>query len=610
MTRSSHLPRAAAATVALVIVALYAPGLGRGFVSEDFLILRRLHDGGWRLAFEHFTGPWLGVTFVGFYRPLASALLDAQIALFGVRPAPLLGVQLLVHLLNTALVGRLLWRLGGRTGPAIAGAALFALHPLHPNAVLFVASFATLYAAAGVLTALLLHLRGRRLGATCALAAALLCYEQAAVAPALLLALDLLTPRAPQKLDARRLGALARHHAPYWLVLGVYLAVRRLALGASVGGYDGFRARLTPERWPELLRDLGHDLVLTVSPDVVPTVPAWLWIGGLGAVAATLIAGVAGVVRRHAAPPLRLAALGLTWTIVALAPFAFTGIVPGNGRYLYLSVAGSALVVVAAGRVLARGARRLGARHLGGRTLGARTLGARTLGARHLEAILPTVLALLFAVALAGLVRLHLDSSDTAARLQAALVDAPPGTLLVADRPEFLELAGRNAAQIVHWGLADAVRPPFVEPSRARMVLPLPDALGAPSLFHLARQLPDVRIVRWTGDSVVQVYEVAADLNEMPSRLVTHPNRPPEIAYRGNPARRHRLVLLTAGAPHVSAAPPPPTSGFVDVSIPTRWLDSMDRLYPGAPVWAWIEALDRDGRVVAASQIHAFSGVE
>ncbi len=65
-----------AALLAPILLFAYRAGLARDFTSEDFLILRRLGDGGfWQRAAESFTGPWLGASFVPFFRPFSSLLL-------------------------------------------------------------------------------------------------------------------------------------------------------------------------------------------------------------------------------------------------------------------------------------------------------------------------------------------------------------------------------------------------------------------------------------------------------------------------------------------------------------------------------------------------------
>src|SRR6185436_1087284 len=99
------------------------------------------------------------------------------------------------------------------TRAAVAGGALFALHPLHPNAVIFSASFATLFGAAFVFAALFAYLRYRDTGngrwwalALGAFACALLSYEAAAILPVWLAAADHLAVPGPPRPQLRRVA--------------------------------------------------------------------------------------------------------------------------------------------------------------------------------------------------------------------------------------------------------------------------------------------------------------------------------------------------------------------------------------------------------------------
>ncbi|MEL7059067.1 MAG: hypothetical protein AAGN46_03460, partial [Acidobacteriota bacterium] len=330
--------------LAIATAGIYAPGLARGFCSEDFLILRRLWERP-SLAWENFVGPWLDTSLVSFYRPLASLVLQAELTIFGAVAWPYLLVQLLAHVANVVIAWSILRRLLSDAWAARWGAIAFALHPLHPNAVSFIASFATVFAASAALVAVRWHLDGRPRAATAALVAGLLCYEQVAVLPAALLALDaaraLGGDRSIRRSAARR-SAVA-WHAAYWLAALSYLVLRRLALGASVGGYRSFQERLDPAAWLELTRGLGSGLQRLVWPQVAPE--PWPWIA-LGAALGVLIAAV--VARRAGGRGRRAWAMllaGLAWCALLLAPFAFVGIVPGNGRYAYLTSFGVALAV-------------------------------------------------------------------------------------------------------------------------------------------------------------------------------------------------------------------------------------------------------------------------
>ncbi len=191
--RSALLPT----LLVLGATALYLPLTARYFVSEDFLILRRLLEKPLgETLFAQSTGPWLETTVVLFYRPVASLLLLLQVTLLGPNPHRLALIQVLVHGFCVLLVfgiSRRLFDRDGNSGPVAAAmvAALFAVFPLHANTVVWIASCVNLYAAAFLLTAVWLYLGAWRRLALLAFALALGCYEAAAVLPLLVVVCDL-----------------------------------------------------------------------------------------------------------------------------------------------------------------------------------------------------------------------------------------------------------------------------------------------------------------------------------------------------------------------------------------------------------------------------------
>jgi multidrug efflux system membrane fusion protein len=351
--------------VVAAVVAVYAWALGRGFTSEDFLLLRVLGERPpWRDLAAAFTEPWLGITVVGFYRPLGTLALAAERALFGARPAGYLAVHVALHALNAVLVLWLARRMlgggpaagsGGAAvrGPArrstgtgssgrpveagqespgavarataalppdspvspvagrpsllrvvpagspaaLAAALLVVLYPLHPNAVVWVASYATLFAAAAVFGCVLAYRRAREqggwgwwFGALALFAAALGCYEAAVVLPVVLAATDLLAPAVvwggSREQPERATGAEAASPvAPGWLVVlpffalaVVYLLLRRLVVGEVMGGYESFGARLLAPEPGRVAADLALSVLrfhLPVYARPAGAVAAW-----------------------------------------------------------------------------------------------------------------------------------------------------------------------------------------------------------------------------------------------------------------------------------------------------------------------------------------------
>jgi tetratricopeptide (TPR) repeat protein len=96
----------------------------------------------------------------GLYRPVVIAVYAVEHALYGTHPAGYHVVNILLHALATWLAFRLFTRLMSARAAWI-GAALFAAHPAHVEAVAGVVGRAEVLSAALVLAALLLHTRAR-----------------------------------------------------------------------------------------------------------------------------------------------------------------------------------------------------------------------------------------------------------------------------------------------------------------------------------------------------------------------------------------------------------------------------------------------------------------
>lgn len=624
------------ALVASAVLLLYAPAVGRGFTSEDFLLLRFLREQPpWHDLPALFAEPWLGVTVVRFLRPLATLVLAAEAAVFGSWAPGYGGAHVLVHVATTLMVWRVALRLLSPRGDAAAapggppaadpgerwlaaGSALvFGLYPLHPNAVSFVASFATLFAGALLVAALLAFLRfragqrgGRGLALTCH-ALALGCYEAAVVLPVWLAAWD--------HLAARRRGgpshfALARGWLPFAALSGAYLAWRVAVFGVVLGGYEATGERLAAARAGALLRDLLLSLERLHLPLFAPAGAA----AGAGQAGVSAALGrawdagetdpvrAAAVVALAAGAPLLLAAVrrpaawlrpwAFGWVVVlsGLAPFAFEPVVPATGRYAYLAVLGLAL---GAGAV-ASGLAQAGRRHRP--ALGVAALAAVAAG---------------WAVLLAGNVRTHREAATTAAEVTAQLAAAaavqPGRTLFLTGYPYFLTgEGGTPLAQVFHYGLRDAARPPFHAP--ALDVYPLPPLAGAELLPVLASERPPL-LLEWHAATREARPAAPAARPELPVFAPVDLPQPPRRGRDPAAARDVRVaVRVPPGGPHASfrlllAAPingvvlpvtaKPGPARVLRPRVPGELVAAVDRLYAGETIWWWVEARDAAGAV-------------
>ena len=225
----------------------YANGLTGAFAYDDKAIVRdnprirspeRLDE---ILTTQYFGGKRGTGT---AYRPALLLSYGVQWWIHGGNPVAYHSVNVLLHVLVTLLLARLLLRIDLPPPVAIGAALLFAVHPMHVEAVTSVVGRGETQAAAFVFGFLLLSLRaidriGRR---RIAFGAALVLYllanltkESAAVAPALLFLL--LAWRADGRLAARFSTALQRGLPLYAGAAAVLFSVfrlRALVLGGAI----------------------------------------------------------------------------------------------------------------------------------------------------------------------------------------------------------------------------------------------------------------------------------------------------------------------------------------------------------------------------------------
>lgn len=325
----------------------WAPVATLGFVWDDFGLLvnhPRLGDPAAlpELLVRDLWSP-TGIAAPPYYRPLVVLSFAVDRLVFGLSPALAHLHSLAWHLLAVALVHALLERL--RPGlPALAGAALFALHPLQSEAVAFVAARNDPMAVALAVGALLLawpaDARPARLAGAAVLAAAALLAKESVV----------FLPLLPVLLDLGAQGRPGPWRRPAALLAGVAGALL-LRLVLPLAGVDrlpsGEQIATAVDRLPSVLALLGQLLVLpwplgTGRQLAYLDPPAVAVVGGLLA----LGVGV-GLLLRHGG---RLAAAGLLLAAVGLLPsaIALASVARVMERFVYLPMLGVAIAVAAA----------------------------------------------------------------------------------------------------------------------------------------------------------------------------------------------------------------------------------------------------------------------
>lgn len=241
--------------IAGIGAAVYLNSLGGAFVSDDhFLVLGHPHTRDAALMPDIFaSGHYAGQ---GGYRPLVTLSFALNHLVGGVDPRGYHLVNVVLHALNSALVALLVLRLFDSLAVAGIAGLLFAVHPVHAEAVAWISGRAELMAAAMFLASWLLYLRatagGRVVGWSFAAALAafflgMLCKEHVLVLPGALALTELLRAR------ARGGDGPGRGRRLAWAVLW-----RCVAFASVVAGYFLFRGALYERPFMRMPSQIGY----------------------------------------------------------------------------------------------------------------------------------------------------------------------------------------------------------------------------------------------------------------------------------------------------------------------------------------------------------------
>jgi tetratricopeptide (TPR) repeat protein len=361
--------------VALLAVLVHVNALGNGFTLDDRRLVEdnpaiRSLAGLPRLLVEPY---WPQGEASGLHRPVTIASLALNRAVTGAGPFGFHLVNVLLHGLVTALLWLAARRAGLHYGTALACAALFAVHPLHTEAVANIAGRAELLAAAGVLGAWLLHRRAAddstRGGRGPAIAAAglyllaFLSKETAVLAPVLFWVDDRLRRRSGE--TPRPAGA----YLGYAGAVAVAIVLRFVALGGLRGAEDvafidnpaaagGGLVRIATALWV-LVRYAGlfvwpASLSSDYSFDAIPAVdgladPRWM----VGALLAAGVVALGAWGFRRSRPVCLAAAIAVLFLLPA-SNLPFTVGTLMAERLVYLPTAGVCLLLGHMAAALAR----------------------------------------------------------------------------------------------------------------------------------------------------------------------------------------------------------------------------------------------------------------
>ncbi len=342
----------------------YANALANGFALDDNDVIARnplAHTlSGTVRSFAH--SYWPEVTKAGQYRPLTIASFALDWSVSHGSTAWLHAVNVGWHVLACLLVWRLLTTMLS-PGGAILGALVFAVHPVHVEAVANLVGRSELMCAAFVLAALLAHRRGRWI-AVPLYAAALASKETGITFLGLAAAGDLLLGwgRDPATASAHGPRAALPPLARRWPFYAAYTGLTALygaALALVFSGMPMVRVAApwqyssTEARWLTAVGNVTEYLRLMVAPihlhvDYMPqviTIAQDLTVRVL--LGALLIAAAAALLVRvrRTVPPIAFAIAMFAIAVAPVANFFFASGIVVAERTLYLPSVGFAIVV-------------------------------------------------------------------------------------------------------------------------------------------------------------------------------------------------------------------------------------------------------------------------
>jgi len=338
-------------SVAAIAVLVYVGALRNSFALDDVSIIATnpwVHRWAelWQAFGQSYWPPWLGAA---MYRPLpiASYAIDWQTQSVMWMHA----VNLFWHAGASVAVAALLLRLTDSDRGALLGGVIFAVHPLHVEAVANIVGRAELMAALfTVLSVYAALVRDRLWWSLGALVLGLLCKETAATVPALVVWGWMLGIGRPER---RRMIAYAAgwgvvavaYLAVRWTILHPYARMEHLA--AVFIGASPLSVRLTTiAAFADIVRLLVFPLVLRVDYSPAERTLVTSFLDGrfvVGVLCFVVWAGLLALAWRRGR---RVEAFGLGWIAIAFLPVANlffpTGVLVAE-RTLYLPSVGLAL---------------------------------------------------------------------------------------------------------------------------------------------------------------------------------------------------------------------------------------------------------------------------
>ena len=360
------LPKARLAACLLAIVLAiflaYRPVLGSYFVSDDFGFIRIFYTKPLRDFPRLFTQDWSGGLWgapLDEIRPIIALSYWVDTRLWGLNPTGYHVTNVLFHSMSSLLVFFIARHLaGGQARVGLTAGLLFGLYPIHSEPVSWIAARVDVISMFIYLAAFALFMAYRStqkirywLLSLGTFGLALFSKELALTFPLMVIAYDLFYRFRPAK-GGQLVRAGVRQaltYAPFFVLLAVYLLIRRAAFESPLRGehvtMTALRAFISRQRFyfGELLPPLNPLLDRLPFDAYSSAVQA-----GVAAVFLLLLVGCGYWLVRSPAPKLSvlrcLVYFGLVWHVIAVLP-AFVADIPQSPRYLYLPSAGMSIAV-------------------------------------------------------------------------------------------------------------------------------------------------------------------------------------------------------------------------------------------------------------------------
>jgi len=342
-------------TVALVAGLVFANSLGNRFAYDDQHIvvtnesIQSLQTLPGAIVRPYWPGDY-GRN-LGLWRPATTAVLGLEYVAGGGAPWVFHAFNVLAHVAATVLVLLLLAELMPLAA-AFIGTLVFAVHPIHVEAVANVIGVAEIVSSVALLLACLLHLRGgattgwgRALGIGALYALGFGAKESAVTLPGLLFLLDCATGDLGFRALPGYVGRRWKAYVVMAIVAGALLTARFAILGSianPLGPLGGDLLKEVPriwtlgEVWTHYVRlwVFPLDLSSDYSPAVIPISVSWHATNALGVLLALGVLATSLWAWRK--PELaadrssaRVAAFGVVWFIIAISPVSNTVFLSG-----------------------------------------------------------------------------------------------------------------------------------------------------------------------------------------------------------------------------------------------------------------------------------------